>query len=77
MQADQLQQVFGANVRRRRLELGITQGELARRAGVPQPNISDIENGKQSPTFPTLARIAEALSIPPSHLLSAEVLAQM
>lgn len=36
--------------RKLRLELGLTQAQLAGKMGVDQPNISDIERGEQSPT---------------------------
>ncbi len=40
---------------------GLTQGELARRAGTSQSVISAIENGAQAPGGVMLARIAYAL----------------
>jgi transcriptional regulator with XRE-family HTH domain len=43
---------------RRRAQL--SQRELARRAGVPQPTISRIENGVVSPTLDTLTRLIRA-----------------
>lgn len=36
--------------RKARLELGLTQAQLAAKMGVNQSNISDIERGKHSPT---------------------------
>lgn len=45
------------NARRRG---GITQAELARRAGVQQSVISDYERGKREPSLPTLKRLVEA-----------------
>ena len=44
-------------VRRRR---GLTQGELARRAGTSQPVISAYEHGRRDPTLGTLRRMIEA-----------------
>ena len=44
-------------VRRRR---GLTQAELARRAGTSQPVISAYEHGRRDPTFRTLERLVEA-----------------
>ena len=40
---------------------GLTQGELARRCGIDQGDISRIERGSTSPTARTLQRIAAAL----------------
>ena len=44
-------------VRRRR---GLTQADLARRAGTSQPVISAYERGRRDPTFGTLRRLIEA-----------------
>ena len=43
-----------------RTEAGISQSELARRMGVRQPYISDLERGGRTPTVLTVWRIAEA-----------------
>jgi transcriptional regulator with XRE-family HTH domain len=45
----------------RRTELGLTQAELAERAGMKQPAISRIEGGGTVPTLPLLRRLARAL----------------
>ncbi len=44
-------------VRRRR---GLTQAELARRAGTSQPVVSAYEHGRRDPTVGTLARLVAA-----------------
>jgi transcriptional regulator with XRE-family HTH domain len=44
-------------LRAARRAAGLTQRELARRAGVPQPAISRIERGIVSPTLTTLGRL--------------------
>ena len=46
-----------ASVRRRR---GLTQSELAQRAGTSQPVISAYEHGRRDPTFGTLRRLIDA-----------------
>ncbi|WP_338696941.1 helix-turn-helix transcriptional regulator [Streptomyces sp. Q6] len=48
-------------VRRWRRERGLSQSRLAELIGTGQAAISRIENGKDVPTLPLLARIAEAL----------------
>ncbi|WP_457753881.1 CBS domain-containing protein [Thermococcus sp.] len=48
-------------IRRIRKELGITQEELARRAGVTQAYIAKLESGKVDPRLSTFNRILEAL----------------
>jgi ribosome-binding protein aMBF1 (putative translation factor) len=45
----------------RRTELGLTQTELAARAGLTQAKISRIEGSDTVPTLPLLARLASAL----------------
>jgi hypothetical protein len=44
-------------VRRRR---GLTQADLARRAGTSQPVISAYEHGRRDPTYLTLRKLIEA-----------------
>jgi transcriptional regulator with XRE-family HTH domain len=44
-------------VRRRR---GLTQAELARRAGTSQPVVSAYEHGRRDPTVATLRKLVEA-----------------
>ncbi len=44
-------------VRRRQ---GLTQAELARRAGTSQPVVSAYEHGHRDPTYETLRRLVEA-----------------
>ncbi|GAA3088821.1 ribosome-binding protein aMBF1 (putative translation factor) [Kribbella aluminosa] len=45
----------------RRAELGITQSQLAERAGLTQAKISRIEGSDTVPTLPLLSRLADAL----------------
>ncbi|MFE9976077.1 helix-turn-helix domain-containing protein [Streptomyces hirsutus] len=52
---------LGQMVYDRRTELGLTQTELAARAGMKQPAVSRIEGGGTVPTVPLLRRLAEAL----------------
>ncbi|MDY0811882.1 helix-turn-helix domain-containing protein [Kitasatospora purpeofusca] len=52
---------LGQAVHDRRAELGLSQTELARRAGMTQPQISTIEGGDSLPTLPLLRRLARAL----------------
>ncbi|KUL35611.1 helix-turn-helix domain-containing protein [Streptomyces regalis] len=52
---------LGQAVHDRRRELGLSQAELARRAGMTQPQISNVEGGDSVPTLPLLTRLAKAL----------------
>ena len=53
--------LIGRAIRERRLDLGLTQTELAERAGMTQPALSRLEAGGVIPTIPLLERISAAL----------------
>ncbi len=53
--------LIGQAVRERRLALGLSQVELAARAGITQPALSRLEAGGVVPTIPLLERISAAL----------------
>src|SRR5271155_538403 len=50
-------------VRSRREELGLSQRQLAERAGMTQPGIARFEAGGTTPTLPLLERLASALGL--------------
>lgn len=50
-------------IRRRRIELALTQEELAQKAGVAQPAISNIERYGRVPRLDTLYKIIRALGM--------------
>ncbi|MFE2942540.1 helix-turn-helix domain-containing protein [Streptomyces sp. NPDC059255] len=52
---------LGQAVYDRRTALGLSQAELARRAEMTQPQISNIEGGDSVPTLTLLTRLAKAL----------------
>ena len=52
-----------------RLERGLTQAELARRAGIPRPNLSAMERGRREVTLKTLRALALALGVRPGVLV--------
>jgi transcriptional regulator with XRE-family HTH domain len=54
---------FGENVKKWRKERGMTQEQLAEKAGVPRPNLSKIESGQLNVEFNTIVKIADALEI--------------
>jgi HTH-type transcriptional regulator / antitoxin HipB len=53
---------LGAMVRQLRLDAGLSQEELAQRAGMTQPALSRLERGGGIPTITVLDRIANALN---------------
>jgi ribosome-binding protein aMBF1 (putative translation factor) len=54
--------MIGQAVRERRLAMGLSQVELATRAGMTQPALSRLEAGGVVPTIPLLERISAALN---------------
>src|SRR5262245_8704767 len=53
---------------------GLTQKELAVRARVSQPRISEIEKGVTLPTLPQFLRFARVLAVPLQWFLNGSVL---
>ncbi|MBO8129837.1 MAG: helix-turn-helix transcriptional regulator [Peptococcaceae bacterium] len=52
-----------------RIEKGLSQVKLARISGVAQSSISEIESGKTKPIITTLEKLAAALDVPVAALL--------
>ena len=66
MLADQ----FRRNVRRLRTARGLTQKDLAARAGIHRVYVSNLELGiENNPTLSTLERFSKALEVPAVDLL--------
>lgn len=53
----------GALLREARRQAGLSQTELARRAGVTQSVVSSYENAARQPSLPTLARLVAAAGL--------------
>lgn len=66
----QLVSVFAANVRRKRLELGLSQEELAEYAGVHRTYIGMLERGEKNVTIYNIERLAIALDVTAAYLLT-------
>ena len=56
--------LLGANVRRKRTALDLTQEELAERVDVETRSLQRVEQGVQFPSAAVLARLAQALHVP-------------
>ena len=55
---------FGQRMRQRRLQMGLSQGELSRRTGIPTPRLSEFENGvRPDMTLSTALKLARALGM--------------
>jgi transcriptional regulator with XRE-family HTH domain len=63
---------FGERVRALRHQAGLSQAELAQRAGLAPSSVSKVETGQMSPTYDVLLRLAKGLSLDLSDLLTPE-----
>ena len=61
---------FGARVRQRRLDLGLTQEALADRAGLHRTYVGMVERGDRNPTLGNILRLAAVLEMDPGELVS-------
>ena len=61
--------IFGKIIARLRQSAGISQEELADRAGIHRTYVSQIERGLKSPTIVMLLRLSKALNSAPSKLI--------
>ncbi|ATC25309.1 XRE family transcriptional regulator [Caulobacter vibrioides] len=61
--------VVGGNVRRLRLERGLTQEQLAHEAEIDLTYLGAIERGKRNPSLEVLISISTALGCTPAELL--------
>lgn len=67
-----IRRTVGGNVRTFRNELGLSQEELAFKADLHRTYVSGVERGVRNPTILIIERLAEALKVPPHHLLKAK-----
>jgi transcriptional regulator with XRE-family HTH domain len=51
-------------IKRKRIELGLSQNQLAKLVGITQPFMNEIENGRKAPSVDVLFKICEQLEIP-------------
>lgn len=65
----QIDRSMGLALRAARTRAGFTMSALAEAANISQPHLSQMENGKASPSINALYRIAGALNITPQELL--------
>ena len=52
-----------------RIRRGLTQEQLARRAKVTKPYVSQLEHGVRTPSLAVLRRLARVLGVRPASLL--------
>jgi transcriptional regulator with XRE-family HTH domain len=68
-----VKEILAQNLKENRRRLGITQTELAERAGMSTQYLAMIEIARKFPTADMLERLAAALGVNPHELFSVEV----
>jgi transcriptional regulator with XRE-family HTH domain len=63
------EQIVGRNIKKWRLERGLSQEEVAHRVGIVSSYYGQIERGRRNPTIGVLGRVADALDVPLVRLL--------
>jgi transcriptional regulator with XRE-family HTH domain len=58
-----LQRALGDRIRERRVELGLTQADLAEKSDLHYTYIGSLETGVRNPSIDLIARLARALEI--------------
>jgi CheY-like chemotaxis protein/DNA-binding XRE family transcriptional regulator len=61
MEMIDMRKQFGAEVKRRRTGLGLSQEQLAEHADLHRTYVSDVESGKRNPSLASIDRLARAL----------------
>lgn len=69
MDSDDLRPILATNLRRLRESKGMSQEQLASRAGLHRTYVGAIERAERNITLATLQRIANALAVDPVSLL--------
>ena len=68
---------FADNLRRLRLERFLSQGELARRAGLHALTLTRLEAGSTAPATRTVRALADALGLEPRELATPDEVAEV
>lgn len=69
--APSLAEIFSANLVAHRRELGVSQEDLAHKAGLSVSYVSMLERGQRQPPLETVEAFARALKVPALDLLRA------
>lgn len=67
--SSELHRAFVENVRSRRLDLGLTQAEAAKKLRISQSTYAHLESGRNTPTLEVVEKVAKALQTNPLQLL--------
>ena len=63
-----LKTLLGMAIKAQRASLGISQEELAHRAGLDRTYVSDLERGARNPSIESIEKLARALELSVSKL---------
>jgi transcriptional regulator with XRE-family HTH domain len=61
---------LGLALRRRRVELGLSQEQFAEKVGLHRTYVGSVERGERNLSFANLVRVAKALGLRASELLA-------
>jgi len=64
--------IFGENLRRIRMEKGLSQRDLSSLCNIDNADISRMENGQVNVSLNTISQLADALEVPFLKLLKPE-----
>lgn len=67
-----LREIFAVNLRKYRHERGLSQEELAHRAGIDRTYISSLERSIYAASIDVVEQLAKELSIEPADLLASK-----
>ncbi len=70
LNADKTTREFGTRIRTLRKELAMSQEELGEVAGLHRTYIGHLERGEVNPSLINILRVAKALKVDPSNLVS-------
>jgi DNA-binding Xre family transcriptional regulator len=62
-------QALGRSMRELRLQAGMSQGEMARKIGISQSQLSRLEDSQEGVRFVVLLKISKVLGCKPSEIL--------
>jgi transcriptional regulator with XRE-family HTH domain len=68
---------FAENIRRLRLERFLSQGDLARQAGMHPITLTRLETGSRAPTARSVRALAAALGVEPSELATPDEVVEL
>lgn len=69
-QKNTLRQLYASNLRRLRMAQGLSQEELAYRAGLHRNYVGSVERGERNISIDNIERLAAALKVSPAEFMA-------